>query len=263
MPNSNADEHIPRPSNAWILYRGATLAQLRNTPAFKASGNHRQSNISRIIADMWREAQPEVRAEYFKRAEIEKLEHMERYSEYKYKPKTKAQKSAERDAKLKAKEGMSHASGSSRSPIPSVKSGAYVNTFSRPLVVNPAALNPADFTPSQSSYTTIQGRPTGLESPFHPSANYRDDAHGYYPSNIYSSSTTPHPDPLSDAQLDWFLHQINRGNVDPHYQPSSQPPTYGGSYDRPPLDGFADDVYDDANFEPGGKYFIDLLRDDM
>ncbi|KAI8621913.1 high mobility group box domain-containing protein, partial [Chytriomyces sp. MP71] len=77
-------DHTPRPSNSFMIYRrekqAEILAQYRGQKALHNNA------ISKVVADMWREESPEVRAEYAAKAEAEKLQHMIKYPGYKYTP---------------------------------------------------------------------------------------------------------------------------------------------------------------------------------
>ncbi|KAJ3090502.1 hypothetical protein HK100_007434 [Physocladia obscura] len=79
-----AADHTPRPSNSFMIYRrekqAEILAQYRGQKALHNNA------ISKVVADMWREETPEVRAEYAAKAEQEKLQHMIKYPNYKYTP---------------------------------------------------------------------------------------------------------------------------------------------------------------------------------
>ncbi|KAJ3408232.1 hypothetical protein CcCBS67573_g03677 [Chytriomyces confervae] len=79
-----ATDHTPRPSNSFMIYRrekqAEILAQYRGQKALHNNA------ISKVVADMWREESPDVRAEYAAKAETEKLQHMLKYPGYKYTP---------------------------------------------------------------------------------------------------------------------------------------------------------------------------------
>ncbi|KAH9858530.1 hypothetical protein C2E23DRAFT_5497 [Lenzites betulinus] len=92
---TNPDD-IPRPSNAWILYRTDRLKVL---VANNGGVPIRQSVASTMIGEMWQDELPEVRAAYEKRAELAKAEHRRLHPDYKYKPKTKAEKLLLREEK--------------------------------------------------------------------------------------------------------------------------------------------------------------------
>ncbi|KAI0745113.1 high mobility group box domain-containing protein, partial [Earliella scabrosa] len=78
-------QKIPRPPNAWILYRTDRLREWRscrspNEPPMK------QADISRLIASKWKHEPEGVKLDYEKRAAIAKAEHKKKYPDYKYNP---------------------------------------------------------------------------------------------------------------------------------------------------------------------------------
>ncbi|KAJ3769335.1 hypothetical protein FB446DRAFT_693715, partial [Lentinula raphanica] len=82
-PSSSAAQNIPRPPNAWILYRNA----VSSLPGFKeAYPNIAARNASNIIARLWRAEPPEVRSYWAELAHVKAEEHARTYPEYKYQP---------------------------------------------------------------------------------------------------------------------------------------------------------------------------------
>ncbi|TPX37639.1 hypothetical protein SmJEL517_g00594 [Synchytrium microbalum] len=84
---------IPRPPNSFILYRRERHAAI--TSQYKNSAGKVLNNnvISKIVASMWQNESPEVKATYTAKAEEEKKAHREkassyitRYPHYKYQP---------------------------------------------------------------------------------------------------------------------------------------------------------------------------------
>ncbi|KAJ1562632.1 hypothetical protein HK405_009700 [Cladochytrium tenue] len=76
--------HTPRPSNSFIIYRREKHAEIMAN--FHGAKNLNNNVISKIVAGLWREERPDVRAYYAARAEQEKREHMIKYPDYKYRP---------------------------------------------------------------------------------------------------------------------------------------------------------------------------------
>jgi len=74
--------HIPRPPNAFIIYRSI----LCNSEKVAGERDHR--NISRIAGECWRKLSPAERAPYHRQAELQKEIHISKYPNYKYKPVT-------------------------------------------------------------------------------------------------------------------------------------------------------------------------------
>jgi len=78
---SQPPKRTPRPPNAFILYRRA------KQPAIIASQrNLTNAEVSRTISDMWRKEPEEIRLEWERYADRKKLEHMQTYPNYVYRP---------------------------------------------------------------------------------------------------------------------------------------------------------------------------------
>ncbi|KAJ7578499.1 high mobility group box domain-containing protein, partial [Mycena floridula] len=69
---------IPRPANSFMIFRAEKSKMFRK-------GTH-QSEISRSVADMWRNLDPVSKAQYDAKAEREKLAHAAMYPNYRYIP---------------------------------------------------------------------------------------------------------------------------------------------------------------------------------
>ena len=77
--------HTPRPSNSFILYRKSKHSEImRSYKGLKALNNN---FISKIVARWWKCETEDVKAFWSKRADEEKRAHMEKYPDYKYRPK--------------------------------------------------------------------------------------------------------------------------------------------------------------------------------
>ncbi|KAF5369669.1 hypothetical protein D9615_010257 [Tricholomella constricta] len=79
-------EKIPRPPNSFILYRSAMASRLPSPPP---GTTRSQGDVSRLVALMWHNETPEVKAEYRQRASIRKLEHEAMYPDYSYRPRSR------------------------------------------------------------------------------------------------------------------------------------------------------------------------------
>ncbi|PWN41645.1 hypothetical protein IE81DRAFT_330728 [Ceraceosorus guamensis] len=77
-----AADHVPRPRNAFILFR--SHAHRQGLVPKELSANH--SNISVIISHMWRSLPTEEKEMWAKEAQREKDEHALLYPDYKFKP---------------------------------------------------------------------------------------------------------------------------------------------------------------------------------
>ncbi|WRT68647.1 uncharacterized protein IL334_005626 [Kwoniella shivajii] len=75
-------DHIPRPRNAFILFRKHVV----DSKLIPASVEMRHQNVSIITAKMWSEAPPDQKAQFNDLARIEKEEHLKKYPGYRYQP---------------------------------------------------------------------------------------------------------------------------------------------------------------------------------
>ncbi|KAH8687638.1 hypothetical protein BGZ60DRAFT_522284 [Tricladium varicosporioides] len=83
------DPKIPRPRNAFILYRQHYQAQVAQQNPGLAN-----PEISKIIGEQWREQAPEVKSEWKRLAEEEKQRHQRQYPGYRYQPRRSGKGSA-------------------------------------------------------------------------------------------------------------------------------------------------------------------------
>ncbi|KAL8762180.1 MAG: hypothetical protein Q9184_001777 [Pyrenodesmia sp. 2 TL-2023] len=75
------DPKVPRPRNAFILYRQHHQAHVVAQHPGLAN-----PEISKVIGDHWRQSPPEVKAHWKNLAEEEKLRHQRQYPDYRYQP---------------------------------------------------------------------------------------------------------------------------------------------------------------------------------
>ncbi|KII94425.1 hypothetical protein PLICRDRAFT_60514, partial [Plicaturopsis crispa FD-325 SS-3] len=73
---------IPRPPNAFMLYRSDFWAKQKVTTTVERDHRH----ISRIAGHCWNNLSDAERAPYKRRAEAEKVRHAREHPEYKYTP---------------------------------------------------------------------------------------------------------------------------------------------------------------------------------
>lgn len=244
-------EHIPRPPNSWILFRKATLAQMQVAPESQAK-RARQADISRTIAIMWREASYEVKAKYAWLAEVEKLKHTAKYSDYKYKPRRKATKSNGKGRQTRPISSVT-CDTQSISPLPQI-----VTTSSSAIAdhINSPPLLPNSF---DSHFHLHQPRhPASVAASLNPVYN----TYGY-PMDLYDALL---PDPLADGQLDWFLQQLNNQTLDLHQGQTLQhsPTNPAGSYIESPPSHYdrGGGLYSTLD-QSGGRYITNLWMDEM
>ncbi|KAL2073569.1 hypothetical protein VTL71DRAFT_10895 [Oculimacula yallundae] len=113
------DPKIPRPRNAFILYRQHYQAQVVIQNPGLAN-----PEISKIIGEQWREQAPEIKNEWKRLAEEEKQRHQRQYPGYRYQPR--------RAGKLNGLRPISSISGDDPIRCPKCN-GRYISTPSTPL----------------------------------------------------------------------------------------------------------------------------------
>ncbi|KAJ8093067.1 hypothetical protein PM082_020548 [Marasmius tenuissimus] len=83
--------HIPRPPNAFMLFR-QHYVKLQHTPGTTFHDGLQEQSLSKAIGVVWRELSPAEKAEWSKKAMIEKEIHKKNYPDYRYKPVHKKRK---------------------------------------------------------------------------------------------------------------------------------------------------------------------------
>lgn len=102
-PTTGEGEKIPRPPNAWILYRTEHAALLKAEKLAKREPPYRQSQVSQIVGRLWRGEPKSVRDRYEKEAARLAEKHAEMYPDYKFQPVKKEVKQAMRAELAKQK----------------------------------------------------------------------------------------------------------------------------------------------------------------
>lgn len=100
--NSLQEKHIPRPPNAFMLYR-SDLFHKRVVPL---EIEKRQQNISRIAGQCWRMLSEEEKAVWYAKAAAARADHHAKYPYYKFKPGRKATGGHPFKRHSKAKQGV-------------------------------------------------------------------------------------------------------------------------------------------------------------
>ncbi|KAG6909565.1 hypothetical protein DXG01_016813 [Tephrocybe rancida] len=93
--------YIPRPPNAFILFRSSFIRDQKVTN--KVEGNH--SNLSKIIGIYWKTLPKSQRDEWEAKAANALVEHRKRYPDWRFRPASNANANANTQNKSKAKEG--------------------------------------------------------------------------------------------------------------------------------------------------------------
>ncbi|KAJ7198344.1 high mobility group box domain-containing protein, partial [Mycena pura] len=80
-------DYVPRPPNAWMLFRSYSSKILAVDPDGK---KRRQLELNSIISQQWHALPRDERAKWNSLAAEKKLEHKMRYPNYKYRPRVSA-----------------------------------------------------------------------------------------------------------------------------------------------------------------------------
>ncbi|KDE08294.1 hypothetical protein MVLG_01557 [Microbotryum lychnidis-dioicae p1A1 Lamole] len=88
-----SEGHVPRPKNAFILYRAHVVAD----PGFVAAFRGQHNNISKVVGAMWQALPKEQTAIWHELAEEEKEAHAKQFPNYKYKPARPSPKKSKSD----------------------------------------------------------------------------------------------------------------------------------------------------------------------
>ncbi|GAA6033127.1 hypothetical protein JCM8097_002956 [Rhodosporidiobolus ruineniae] len=166
-----ASDRPPRPMNAWLLFRTAQLRQIQeDNPGMRKS----QGELSKIISEMWKTCDPEVRAGYEALAKERKLEHQRIYPDYRYASAPKTGNSSKSKAKRSPGSTSSARKPSLRlspsqlqHPHPSLPNTAPGSLYapSTPAASAPPSSEPlyhtqfSDFDPSSSSSSSTETSP--------------------------------------------------------------------------------------------------------
>ncbi|KAI4238923.1 MAG: hypothetical protein LQ349_000765 [Xanthoria aureola] len=144
------DPKVPRPRNAFILYRQHHQARVvAQNPGLA------NPDISKVIGDHWRQAPPEIKQHWKNLAEEEKIRHQRQYPDYRYQPRRSGRNnslssgsnlSAETENRRCAKCG----GRSMNTPI-SVSSAGYLASASTVSPGTPYSANRPPSTPSTAS----------------------------------------------------------------------------------------------------------------
>ncbi|SPC66679.1 related to HMG-box protein Hmg3 [Ustilago sp. UG-2017b] len=93
---------IPRPPNAFILYRSNKMRELmKESQSQTGTGLSKldyQRQLSKRIGELWRNEDPDVKAAFYDKSQQAAREHAERYPEYRYKPKPLSKKAQKEEA---------------------------------------------------------------------------------------------------------------------------------------------------------------------
>ncbi|RDW82297.1 hypothetical protein BP6252_03409 [Coleophoma cylindrospora] len=164
------DPKIPRPRNAFILYRQHYQAQVVAQHPGLAN-----PEISKIIGEKWRETAPEVKNDWKRLAEEEKQRHQRQYPGYRYQPRRAGKPNGVKPPSFSSPD----------EPIRCPKcNGRYISTPSTPL------------TPFTSAFGSAESRNDRLLPPFTPTMTPRTGDMSRYSQDARMDSPhtgPPHP----------------------------------------------------------------------
>lgn len=204
-----------RPPNAWILYRKTKLATL--TPVPPGHPRRSQAEVSKIISKLWREESDEVKAEFERRAEVEKARHLRQYPGYKYNPESKAEKERRKKAKAAEKE---------LARVNSKRGGrAQVTPYLVPFVAAAPSAHSQAPVPNPAAWYGDDGPSPPMSRASSPISS----TSAQMPPPLRSQSFPVHPSPNSSPTSDSFQSQQKR-----EVRPSSAPHTYSIPMPPPP-----------------------------
>lgn len=159
----------PRPPNAWILFRAD---QAKCIP--KGAGAPQQSEVSKTISQLWRDAPPEVKEHYERMADLRKQQHALQYPDYRFQPVKKEDKDRMRVEKKAEREA---------SRGPSRRTRTLASHRYAPYAASDYASTPAPATPASTF-------PTSHQSYYPGGANYQ--IHGTFgPTPPMSAASSP------------------------------------------------------------------------
>lgn len=94
-PRNKDPGHIPRPRNAFMLFRSAFAAAQK----ISSSIEHDNRHITRVIAHCWNRLSEAEKQVWRDKAAVEKLQHAERYPNYRFSPVGRASKPVKRNVR--------------------------------------------------------------------------------------------------------------------------------------------------------------------
>ncbi|TVY44454.1 Repressor of filamentous growth [Lachnellula subtilissima] len=227
------DPKIPRPRNAFILYRQHYQAQVVAQHPGLAN-----PEISKIIGEQWREQASEVKSEWKKLAEEEKQRHQRQYPGYRYQPRRAGKANGVRPV----------SSSSADDPVRCPKcNGRYISTPSTPLTPFTPAFGMSNarkdrllppFTPSRTNeverpHFSSQMQNVRMDTPRMAPPSQQLHRRAQYPQT--QQLPTHHEldeemellSPSQDQKRRRFNNDAHRFNIEPHRgYPSASPISY-------------------------------------
>ncbi|KAK7518595.1 hypothetical protein IWZ03DRAFT_308629, partial [Phyllosticta citriasiana] len=210
------DPKIPRPRNAFILYR-----QHHHAAIVAENPGLANPEISKIIGEQWRSEPESIREEWKTLADEEKLRHQQQYPEYRYQPRRGGRRSSVSNANGTPEKHLCTKCGGRSITTPSTPFGTTPGNAPTPMLPPPtpsSALTPTSrYLPPMMSNLAINanGQPRRIRhtpaainigripedrdvhmlSPLSPDAKRRRYNSGYVPQSARPGPGTPYPFP--------------------------------------------------------------------
>ncbi|KAK7525085.1 uncharacterized protein IWZ02DRAFT_375012, partial [Phyllosticta citriasiana] len=210
------DPKIPRPRNAFILYR-----QHHHAAIVAENPGLANPEISKIIGEQWRSEPESIREEWKRLADEEKLRHQQQYPEYRYQPRRGGRRSSVSNANGTPEKHLCTKCGGRSITTPSTPFGTTPGNAPTPMLPPPTpspALTPTSrYLPPMMSNLAINanGQPRRIRhtpaainigripedrdvhmlSPLSPDAKRRRYNSGYVPQSARPGPGTPYPFP--------------------------------------------------------------------
>lgn len=205
---STPEPHIPRPLNAFFIYRRDVNKKMKAT----SKQSHQQADVSKAVAAQWQEEPPEVRMEYQQLAKEAQEEHQRMYPNYRYNPGQKKNKHVARRAPTKKEHIAGRSAAAPQIPTP---------TLSRPHRDSPRS--PQMWTPKQSSQFHDMVRPSFPQLPSPSSSSSASSGRSNFALRTQSSSFSS-----GSEQEDASLHTPSE--LGKHFRDWRSPPAKPYAY---------------------------------
>ncbi|KAG8993954.1 hypothetical protein FRB90_000567 [Tulasnella sp. 427] len=153
-------DHIPRPPNAFILFRTNFVAEAKLTKGTEA--DHR--NISKIAGAVWRSLLPDEKLKWHNKALEEKEAHRKKYPNYRYTPVARRENVSRRMVKQKLWEGVDSDDEIDTAPEGSPYSTPATSFTSTNAPTPSSSRAPGVFEIGESSYTSSTSLPCSTPS---------------------------------------------------------------------------------------------------
>ncbi|SJM87501.1 uncharacterized protein ZBIST_3690 [Zygosaccharomyces bailii] len=169
-----SDKRIPRPRNAFILFRQHNHRLLIEEWTTQGVDIPHNSKISKILGSRWKALSDEERGHWEQLARKEKCEHEKKYPDYRYKPVRRHKRRGSRPDTILHDNETQRTSHVVQVPAPA--SGAVPRRPAPPLLAHPTVASPgsaaaaaaaATLTGASPSFPTFSGTPQPYHHPYY------------------------------------------------------------------------------------------------